>query len=262
MRTGAMFSVTVSTVSPITAIASIGRDPAERIRKGVNLLMIVSMLLSMLTPLYAPIHTAPSFASLDELRALSALATLSDVSSASSTLPDDGAVLDRGAVRSKNVPADISAAEADRLNIGADQAGNMSLWPNAMLLPESVLTPAWFKAPPAVPHVETQAGAPEALDTVLTPAWMRSGAQTQDFSSVEAVLPLENSRSSRRSAPETATPLELSIADARFLTAKPCCWRAGPWTRCLRRPGSVPPLAAATSKESCTARQRSRCGRR
>ena len=224
MRTGAMFSVTVS---PITAIASIGRDPAERIRKGVNLLMIVSMLLSMLTPLYAPIHTAPSFASLDELRALSALATLSDVSSASSALPDDGAVLDRGAVRSKNVPADISAAEADRLNIGADQAGNMSLWPNAMLLPESVLTPAWFKAPPAVPHVETQAGAPEALDTVLTPAWMRSGAQTQDFSSVEAVLPLENSRSSRRSAPETATPLELSIADASFFDGETMLLESG-----------------------------------
>jgi len=224
MRTGAMFSVTVS---PITAIASIGRDPAERIRKGVNLLMIVSMLLSMLTPLYAPIHTAPSFASLDELRALSALATLSDVSSASSALPDDGAVLDRGAVRSKNVPADISAAEADWLNIGADQAGNMSLWPNAMLLPESVLTPAWFKAPPAVPHVETQAGAPEALDTVLTPAWMRSGAQTQDFSSVEAVLPLENSRSSRRSAPETATPLELSIADASFFDGETMLLESG-----------------------------------
>jgi uncharacterized repeat protein (TIGR01451 family) len=114
----------------------------EQIRKLVNLLMVFSMLLSMITPIYAPVGFAlPSYAFFDG-------------SSAPAAQP-----LAAQPVRSAP-PAALESTAAESQLLPRGGAG--------VVLGEA-LAPAWFAAPAAPPQF---AGDAAVLGTALTPVWL------------------------------------------------------------------------------------------
>lgn len=209
MRTGVALSATAGDSS--MRLAAMWRSPAEQIRKGMNLLMIFSMLLSTLSPIYAPVSLTPSFASLDELRAFSALVDLADA---------PGALLGGGAEHSKRNLGGVSAGvDADHRIANADKKERMPPKMDAALPLESALTPDWLKTAVASAQNERQVLSLESLGSALTPAWLSFNARAQNPSFMKSSSP-EHLVPGQQGDLETVSFPELNGAAAAFARAE------------------------------------------
>jgi uncharacterized repeat protein (TIGR01451 family)/fimbrial isopeptide formation D2 family protein len=186
------------------------RSPAEQIRKGMNLLMIFSMLLSTLSPIYAPVSLTPSFASLDELRAFSMPVDLADA---------PGALLGGDAKHSKRNLGGVSGVDADHLTVNADKKEGMPSKMNATLPFESALTPNWLKTAVASAQTERQVLSLESLGSALTPAWLSFDARAQSPSFMKSSSP-ERLVPGRQGDLETVGVPELNGAATAFARAE------------------------------------------
>ncbi len=134
----------------------------EQIRKMVNLLMVLSMLLSTLSPIFTPAYaTLPSYAFFTDDRAPAAQSLASEaLFSARQVAPSAAApsILTRRA----SAPAADAVILADGVMLGA------------------AVAPAWFAAP--VP--KSSAGTVRALGAALTPVWLAS--QPMDVIAIDA----------------------------------------------------------------------------
>lgn len=136
-----------------TAYIDINESYLEQIRKMVNLLMVLSMLLSIVSPIYTPLSGAPSYTFFDGLGnsfGTPAAQPLAELPMA--TQPS-----------SRQAPRHIAASAG--LPVGTAPLPAPALG--------AALAPAWFAAT-AAPRPATNSTLGAELGTTLAPTWLAS----------------------------------------------------------------------------------------
>jgi hypothetical protein len=195
----------------------------EQIRKLVNLLMVFSMLLSMISPIYAPMGFAlPSYAFFDGSSAPAAQPVTAQPARTAPAAPPPAAPAARDV---------IPAVAQPRPDFGAGAAVGAALapaWLDAPSVPQTAasaaalgtaLTPSWLAAPPS-----------SVLAPLAAPWWRDPAAATLRAADLRALAPVADADAigADLSAPEVSAPLppETELTQPELGSALAPAWLA------------------------------------
>lgn len=147
------------------------QNPTEQIRKLANLLMLLSMLVSMVSPIYQPATSSvrPSFAFPDELRAFTELAARPETTAAP---PVAFAPQPAGS----RLATARAGAETRAENVAA--ATRSSAFASVADVLGSAIAPAWYGAPA---HPESSVAPAELLGGEFAPSWFEAATTAAPF---------------------------------------------------------------------------------